>query len=123
MSTRAVVRIIEKVSWKKQPIKIDLYHHYDGYPSYLGKFLIEEVTSMMSASDVANLLLKNIKDQSFELTQWFHSDAEYLYEININEKTITCKKLKFSLFTNKTCRYLVKQVISLDEYKEVETCK
>jgi len=93
MSTRANI-ILEEMGnhlW--------LYHHCDGYPSYLGKHLMEFMSTKHKKDyadiyDIANELFKN-DDNGFELTQKRHGDIEYLYIINIENKTIECIKTGF----------------------------
>lgn len=91
MSTRANIKIIEgdKVTW--------LYHHWDGYPSYLGAFLLYRLGDKfknenycIDTCDIVNKLIKDKADNGFEYTDQMHGDIEYLYEIDVKAKTIKC---------------------------------
>lgn len=94
MSTRANILILETGN------KVWLYHHWDGYPAYLGavmgEFLRDRIAGhYWDASGVANVLIKghldgdeSVQDDGFELTDNRHGDIEYLYIIDMNEKTM-----------------------------------
>jgi len=91
MSTRANIKIIEgdKVTW--------LYHHWDGYPTYLGAFLsyrcnkwLNNKNYYMDTCDIVNKLIKDKADNGFEYTDQMHGDIEYLYEIDVKAKTLKC---------------------------------
>lgn len=94
MSTRANI-ILEEMGnhlW--------LYHHSDGYPSYLGEYLMKFMATKHKKDyadiyDIANELFKLSEDSGFELTSQRHGDIEYLYIINIENKTIECMKTVF----------------------------
>lgn len=137
MSTRSVVKIIERVEGLKKPVEFKLYHHYDGYPEYLGKFLVNELKElgtsqynkdtmtwarMESACDVANFLIRH-EEGGFELTQFTHVDIEYLYEVDVTLRTITCKHVYCKNWDSKSPRYTVREVIDLEPYKEKEVAK
>ena len=78
MSTRANIVLQEKghTLW--------LYHHSDGYPSYLGWKLMQ-------------IMEKHKKDDGFEITKGQHGDIEYLYLIDIQDKEIACLRPDESL--------------------------
>lgn len=98
MSTRSLVKVIGEYS------KVNIYHHWDGYPEGVGFFLMEKFYDKLIAkadpedpfstnldfNDVVNALIKDKDDEGYELTQYKHTDIEYLYEINTKEKTIRC---------------------------------
>ena len=94
MSTRANI-ILEEMGnhlW--------LYHHFDGYPSNLGEYLMKFMETKHKKDyadiyDIANELFKDKDDAGFELTQRRHGDIEYLYVINIENKTIECIEVGF----------------------------
>lgn len=91
MSTRANI-ILEEMG-----NQLWLYHHFDGYPSYLGEHLMKFMSTKHKKDyadiyDIANELFKDNDDTGFELTQRRHGDIEYLYIINIEDKTIECIK-------------------------------
>lgn len=102
MSTRCEILIKEKGTyegkdWKKE---LRLYHHTDGYPEGVGKFLMKTVYPMLVTShpcvdSIANYLVKNQKDDSFEVTSGIHPDIEYFYEVDINLKRIRCWRAKY----------------------------
>lgn len=85
MSTRAEIIIKDQGTYKnkKQSEKVKLYHHHDGYPEYLGKFLVENVLidlrnhPYITLSEIANDLIKHKEDTEFELTLGTHIDIEY----------------------------------------------
>ena len=67
MSTRAHVIIKE---WENQ---IHLYHHCDGYPSYLGDALMKIMQKhkehkWLDIYELANEMIKNKEDDGFEIT-------------------------------------------------------
>lgn len=93
MSTRSVIRIKEKQYGKT--IKLDLYHHHDGYIEGVGfdlmrRFYDKDKKEMYlyDVMQVANTLIKDIHDE-YKATPYKHADIEYFYEIDINKKTIT----------------------------------
>ena len=98
MSTRAEILIQENSGYNYD---YKLYHHTDGYPDYLGKFLMDKIypflmkSNYYKACDLANALLKDKEDEDFELTTGFHPDIEYQYIINIPKKTITGYKCHY----------------------------
>lgn len=93
MSTRANIVLLELGN------KIWLYHHCDGYPSYLGDLLGKYLNRVVKqtgrfATDIANELIKcdsvlGTDDDGFELTNDRHGDIEYLYSINLETRTLT----------------------------------
>ena len=98
MSTRAEI-LIQGSNGYNYDYK--LYHHTDGYPEYLGKFLMDKIHPLLMKSnnyktcDIANALLKDEEDKDFELTSGLHPDIEYQYIINIPKKTITGYKCHY----------------------------
>ena len=88
MSTRANIVLQEKgyTLW--------LYHHCDGYPSYLGRKLMQIMENhkkdYSDIFDIANEMIKDKEDNGFEITNGQHGDIEYLYLIDIQDKEITC---------------------------------
>lgn len=101
MSTRCNIRIVNK-EWEQSFM---LYHHYDGYPSGVGmdlkRFLqSKERMQYWYATDIANQLIKGMHsemydkvDEHYEITNGLHGDAEYLYLIDCDSKTLTCYKV------------------------------
>lgn len=89
MSTRANILLLETGE------KLWLYHHWDGYPSYLGYKLMEIMKTYkerkyLDIYELANEMIKNKDDNGFEITSKRHGDIEYLYVINVENKTIDC---------------------------------
>lgn len=125
MSTRCEVRIVEQLSWKKQPLEIKLYHHHDGYPEGVGQDLInlcekhykrvDKMFMFQDASHLANLLIKKADDE-YELTQYRHIDIEYLYIIDINKGTITCKSVYYKDWNSDHARPTVRKTIDLSKF-------
>lgn len=95
MSTRANIVLQEKghTLW--------LYHHSDGYPSYLGWKLMQIMEKHKKDGDdifdIANEMFKDKEDVGFEITKGQHGDIEYLYLIDIQDKEITCLRPDESL--------------------------
>lgn len=88
MSTRANIVLQEKGS------ALWLYHHCDGYPSYLGWKLMQIMEKhkkdYSDIFDIANEMFKDKEDDGFEITKGQHGDIEYLYLIDIQDKKISC---------------------------------
>lgn len=96
MSTRANIVLQEKgyTLW--------LYHHSDGYPSYLGRKLMQIMEKHKKDDgfdifDIANEMFKDKEDDGFEITKGQHGDIEYLYLIDIQDKEIACLRPDESL--------------------------
>ena len=96
MSTRSVIRL------KQFDRVIDIYHHYDGYPTGVGFDLLAEIDNWFEhrpedykadADEFATHLVKNNEatrklkreDNGYILTVFQHWDAEYLYEIDFGK--------------------------------------
>ena len=120
MSTRCEILIKETFNQKdKETLK--LYHHFDGYPSGVGKFLIENVLprlrkSNYDVSSIANFLIKNKEDDTFEITYGRHLDIEYFYEINLTKKEIECWKARYKQDKNSKYRLHKIQEEDLTKY-------
>lgn len=89
MSTRSEIII------KSHGKEIKLYHHHDGYISGVGFDLLERFGKdldnpkyFISGSDIANLLVKDANDE-YEITLGNHTDIEFQYTIDVDERTIT----------------------------------
>lgn len=96
MSTRANIKII------KGDYTVWLYHHHDGYPTYLGAFLLwrfldklENSMNYLDLCKVVNSLIKDKVDDEFEYTTGMHGDIEYLYELNLDNRTLKCFEASF----------------------------
>lgn len=97
MSTRCVVRVICKLEGRKTPVKVDLYHHHDGYIEGVGFDLIARFYNFdkqkfgitgENLCDIVNQLIKDTTDE-YQLTIYDHADIEYLYEIDVNNNRLT----------------------------------
>ena len=100
MSTRGNIVI------KKGNKSITLYHHHDCYPTGVGYslcYLFQEFKTLpnyeelMSSPELfGKWLSDDERDDEFEYegeTKYLHGDIEYLYVIDLDEKTVTCYKL------------------------------
>ena len=86
MSTRATILLTYKAG-----NTIQLYHHCDGYPEYMGK-LLESFCStayfMRYGSNVDEAMYKLLKMEKhfeFEDTGLRHSDIEYVWYVKLEE--------------------------------------
>lgn len=101
MSTRCVVRIPvitdpdqirtltepETLASLEPGTYLDLYHHMDGYPEGVGKFLKSSLKRWIEDEPdqkyrpyrFLNWLVKQRYDRAFEITLSVHPDIEYLY--------------------------------------------
>lgn len=95
MSTRANIVLQEKGS------TLWLYHHFDGYPAYLGKklmdIMLQHQRDYSDIFDIANEMIKDKEDDDFEITKGQHGDIAYLYLIDIPDKKISCLRPDESL--------------------------
>lgn len=108
MSTRANVII----HWNDWEMDIKLYHHRDGYVSYLWtqleKALERRRKNLNKAMRTGNFwwnptLIQCIADLGgFELAYPLHWDTEYLYHINYD---IVDKKARYELFCQSWCKF------------------
>lgn len=101
MSTRANILLLETGN------KLWLYHHFDGYPSYLGDCLMKIMQKhkehkWLDIYELANEMIKNKEDDGFEITNDRHGDIEYIYIINVEEQSIVCRKTSFDSIYNDT---------------------
>lgn len=104
MSTRC--DIVIKDYWMQGGVKYKknllLYHHYDGYPEGVGKYLMEKIYPLLIKSNnidcdiVANKLIKDKEDNEYEITVYTHTDIEYRYVIEIPMKKIFCYACHYS---------------------------
>lgn len=77
MSTRATVYI----HWSDGEMDIKLYHHFDGYVSYLGENLDKALRKWSKPSNKKNLLERILEIWGFEQARPLHMDAEYVYHV------------------------------------------
>ena len=102
MSTRANVKIIGKHG------TVFLYRHCDGYPEGLGeelKYFIQDHEFFTSdAKEFAEKLINT--DSNLELTDREHGDIEYLYVIDLEEKSFECLGITYDY--KKCCKPVFK---------------
>jgi hypothetical protein len=114
MSTRANILLVEMGN------HLWMYHHWDGYSSWLGKKLMEKMEKHQKdyadIFDIANELIKDKDDDAYEITPRRHGDIEYLYVINITDRSIECIKTSFST------EYNDKNLLKV-QYNETEDVK
>lgn len=101
MSTRANILLLETGN------RLWIYHHCDGYPSYLGDALMKIMQKhkehkWLDIYELANEMIKNKEDDGFEITNDRHCDIEYIYIINVEEQSIECRKTSFGSIYNDT---------------------
>lgn len=110
MSTRANITIdTKRMTPKGDSNRVWLYHHWDGYPSWLGvelgNFLKENgnPANIWEGDNIrlANKLIKRTDDDGYELTCGQHGDIEFLYQIDTDAKTIKVLAVDFWTVTDK----------------------
>lgn len=77
---------------------IIMYHHWDGYYSYLGVKLekyIKKYKHIKKPSKLCKIINKD--DDSFEYSDNIHGDIAYLYVVNLINKTISVFDYNFNL--------------------------
>ena len=121
MSTRANILLVEMGN------HLWLYHHFDGYPEWLGKKLMEKMEKHQKdyadIFDIANEMFKDKEDDGYEITKRRHGDIEYLYVINITTRTIECIKTYFSSEYDDKSLLAVKYDDAKDVKKWYDFCK
>ena len=91
MSTRCQI----KITYLKREVL--LYHHWDGSPEGVGFDLIQRQKQLKTwdGKVLTKELLENKSiDDGYEKTNLVHTDLDYWYEIDCNQKTIRCWKVK-----------------------------
>ena len=125
MSTRCDI-IIKDNDTKTVYKELKLYHHCDGYPEGVGKFLIEELTPELkhpyiTGIDIANFLIKHPKDDGFELTVGEHIDIEYRYTIDLATREIKCYSGHYQEIKPNDYRFEIYDTIDLKKFLPEET--
>ena len=127
MSTRSEIIIKENLIYdnKKYKFEIKLYHHHDGYPEGVGRFLIEEVLPQLqksnpSCEEIANFLIKHPKDDEFEVTIRNHVDIEYRYVIDISKKEIKCYEGRYHLTKKDNYVFCADRVCDLTRFQPLQ---
>lgn len=98
MSTRSVLIIHTPRLGTEKDILI--YHHWDGYPEGVGatlkgvikKYQENKYVPYIDCTVLANALIKD-PDECWELTVFNHTDIEYLYLINCDNKQLHCYRV------------------------------
>ena len=118
MSTRCNIKITQNnnVCW--------LYHQHDGYPEYVGKYLLEKLEEYKKENydliDIVNDLIKDVYDSEFKIALNMSDSIEYLYEINIGEDIILkCYKAVIEL----NCKTYEVENLELKEIDLIERLK
>lgn len=115
MSTRSVVIV------KDNDKEIWLYHHWDGYPEGVGVDLLKRSLKFNSyenkwyGDDIANKLVKDSTDD-YEITNSYHTDIDFLYMIDCQEKEVKC--FRITKYGWKTYRDIINKDNKID-LKEV----
>ena len=94
MSTRAAIIIKDSKS------KYNVYHHCDGYPEVVGKELerVYRNCDPIDATEAKKRLLEY--DNEYEDTDCIHSDEEYIYVVDTDERKIECYSVTGKYFMN-----------------------
>ena len=94
MSTRAAIIIKDSKS------KYNVYHHCDGYPEVVGKELerVYRNCDTIDATEAKKRLLEY--DNEYEDTDCIHSDEEYIYIVDTDERKIECYSVTGKYFMN-----------------------
>lgn len=92
MSTRSMIIITDDKH------ELTLYHHWDGYPEGVGSDLISRYRNRLDKLNVAYIAneLVKAKNDNYEITYGRHTDIEYMYNIDLVNKRITCRPVCFS---------------------------
>ena len=127
MSTRSEIVIkdygnYEGKDWKSQ---IKLYHHHDGYPEGVGKFLVEQVYPLLDSPNidcdtVANFLIKHKEDDEYEATVYNHIDIEYKYVIDIPMRRIYCYEGHYNNNRDVQTRFCKRKEYNLDVFRPMQ---
>lgn len=99
MSTRGIIRV------QFYGKKVDIYKHYDCYPSGVGRLLLEIFTKedLLEPNKVIKQIVNELRG---EVTLYNPIDIEYMYVIDCNKQTIKCYKV--NNYTSPVTKKLVK---------------
>ncbi|MCQ2976122.1 MAG: hypothetical protein MJ211_15080 [Bacteroidales bacterium] len=70
-----------------------LYCHYDGYPEGVGKQLENILLRDVREWTIETLTNKLVNETIAEFDNVMHKDIDFMYEIDIKEKTLKCYKI------------------------------
>lgn len=88
MGTRALIRV------KQFNKTVNIYKHFDGYPSGLGFHLMRLLLEDSKIINDGNRIVKWILDElDTEVTFYNHIDIEYMYVIDCDKQDIKCYKV------------------------------
>lgn len=90
MSTRATIILTYEVG-----NSVQLYHHTDGYPEYMGEMLsafLKTVFFLPNSDSSMYNLLKAEKHFEFEKSGIRHGDIEYIWYLNLKDGTVSYTK-------------------------------
>jgi len=102
MSTRS------EVLFKDRRNKIYFYHHSDGYYEGVGKNLVELIKKHESIGGewfFTNELYQALAENDYELNDFFHDDLDYVYVVDMKEKTIIGMQALYTTFNSKLIDY------------------
>ena len=100
MSTRAAIIIKDSKS------KYNVYHHCDGSPAGVGKEL-ERVYRNCDPIDAAEAKKRLLEyDDEYRDTSYIHTDEEYIYVVDTDERKIECYSVTGKYFMNASERVI-----------------
>lgn len=123
MATRSVVIVKDndKENW--------IYHHWDGYPEGVGFDLVKRSKKFKSyedkwyGDDITNKLVKDTND-SYEITNGYHTDIDFLYVIDCQEEKIKCFRItKYGWNTYRDIINNENEIDLLELFKKEEVIK
>lgn len=108
MSTRGIIRV------KQFGKKVDIYRHWDCYPTGLGAELVAYLSNITEydGNNIVSYITENLNG---EVTFYNHVDIEYMYVINCDKHTLKCYQV------NNWDKPIKKRLVNLK--KELQLCK
>lgn len=108
MGTKGIIRV------KQFGKKVDIYRHYDCYPTGLGAELVEYLNSKTRYNGDA--IVRYITNElNGEVTFYNHIDIEYMYVIDCDKNTLKCYEV------DNLVNPMKKLLVNLE--KELQLCK
>lgn len=92
-----------------------LYHHSDGYPEHVGKYLYEALKTLPKYHDEATTKLVKEPHMRFELTTCIHGDIEWYYEVWVTKKVLKIYSVHGNM-NNKKFKHEVTINVTKDPY-------